>query len=269
MHIFKVLIVLTMLSNLLLADADDKWKISAGGMFVTNFETDMQLSKKGIPLGAKINTEDQLGLNSETAVFHFDSYYRFNDRHSIEGTFFGIRSNGHRKIDTDIKWEGETIEAGAQVDSHIYMNTYKINYLYSFYHNERVELGVSLGLHITALDVGLAAQGTVDGVPEESISSATSVTAPLPTAGFKIQYALIPKYLYVDYKTDYFFLKYDNFQGSLLTTSMNMEYRFVDHVGIGLGFNTSTMKLALETSDKKVEVENNLQGILLYFTYLY
>lgn len=63
----------------LFAEALDKWKIEAGGMFVTNFETDVRISKKGFPVGAVVNTKDQLGLNSETVTYRADGYCRFTD----------------------------------------------------------------------------------------------------------------------------------------------------------------------------------------------
>jgi len=253
----------------LFAEVEDKWKINAGGMFVTTFETDMQLSKKGFPVGAKINTKDQLGLDSDTATFRLDGYYRFTETHAIEGSYYGIRSDGHRTANGEFEWDGNIIAGGATVDSYFDMDIFKVNYLYSFYHNDRVELALSAGVHVTSIDLGITAKGTVNDVPSETVSAGSSVTAPLPLVGFKGQYTIIPKYLFIDYKADYFYLKFDDYQGSIISSTLALEYRFVEHVGVGLGFDSTTINVEMDDGDKKVEVENTLAGVLLYFTYIY
>ena len=81
------LLISLLCTTLLCAEVTDKWKINMGAMFVTNFETDMQISKLDVPIGAKINTKDQLGLDSDTHAFRLDGYYRFTDIHSIDFSF--------------------------------------------------------------------------------------------------------------------------------------------------------------------------------------
>ncbi len=269
MFLKRLIFTSLLLGTSLLAEVEDKWKVNAGGMFVTEFETDMQLSKKGFPVGAKINTKDQLGLDSDTATFRLDGYYRFTEHHAIEGSYYGIRSDGHRTVSGEFEWDGDIIGAGARVDSYFDMDIFKVNYLYSFYHNDRVELALSVGLHITSIDLGLTAHGTVNDLPSETVSSASSVTAPLPTVGFKGEYTVIPKYLFVEYQADYFYLEFNSFKGSLVSSTLALEYYFVEHVGVGLGFDSTIIDVEMDDGDKKVEVENRLAGVLLYFTYIY
>ena len=264
-----LLVSLLLLSSLASAEVTDKWKINAGAMFVTNFETEMRLTPKNAPIGVRINTKDQLGLKNETGVFRLDGYYRFTDVHSIDFSFFSVRSDGSKSIDTDIEWNGDTISAGAKINSYFNMDVYKINYGYSFYHNEKVELALTAGLHITSLDVGLAASGTVNGTPTNTYSDGASATAPLPVVGFKGEYTIIDKRLFINYKTDYFFMKYENFNGSLISSALNLEYRFVDNVGIGIGYNANKIFLKADDGDKKLEIDNTLSGALVYFTYVY
>jgi len=265
----KTLALILLITSSAYAEVSDKWKINVGAMFVTNFETEMRLTPKNIPIGARINTKDQLGMTSETGVFRLDGYYRFNDTHGIDISYFAVRSDGKRDINTDIKWDGDTIAAGAKITSHFNMNVYKVNYDYSFYHNDRVELALSAGLHITSIDVGLGASGTVNGTTTSTYSTSSSATVPLPVVGFKGEYTVIPKRLFVNYKADYFVLNYDTYKGSLTSTALNLEYRFVDHVGVGLGYNANKIYLQSSDDNKELDVTNDLSGILLYFTYVY
>ncbi len=266
----KLLVLLLLMAAVTLqADVEDKWKINAGAMFVTNFETEMQITPKNVPVSARINTKDQLGMNSDTSVFRLDGYYRFNNTHSMDFSYFSVRSDGKRNINRDIHWNDNTISAGASINSHFNMDVYKLNYDYSFYHNDKVELTLTAGLHITGIDLGLGASGTVDGNATDSYSSSSAATLPLPVFGFKGEYTIINKTLFVNYKSDYFFLDYEGFKGRLVSSSVALEYRFVNHVGVGLGYNSNNIYLKADDGDTKLEVSNNLTGALLYFTYIY
>ena len=71
-----LLLSFLLLSRSLSAKVQDKWKINVGAMFVTNFETEMRLTRSGAPVGVRINTKDQLGMENDTGVFGLDGYYR-------------------------------------------------------------------------------------------------------------------------------------------------------------------------------------------------
>ena len=208
-------------------------------------------------------------MESDTNVLRLDGYYRFNDTHSINFSYFAVKSDGNRDINEDIKWDGGKIPVGANIKSHFDMDVYKVNYGYSFYHNDKVELMLTVGLHVTSVDLGLATSGFIENNATRSYASSNGVTLPLPVVGFKGEYTIIDKTLFVEYKTDYFVLAYEDVKGTLISSSLNLEYRFVEHVGVGLGYNVNKIYMSAEDSDKKFEVENNLSGVLLYFTYVY
>jgi len=265
----KILTALILLGITLNAEVTDKWGINAGTMFVSNFETEMQLTPKNLPVSARINTKDQLGMESETAAFRLDGYYRFNNTHSINFSYFSVKSKGYRNINEEIKWDGGSIPVGANIKSHFDMDVYKINYGYSFYHNEKVELMLTAGIHVTTIDLGLQTSGFVENNTSRPYNSSNGGTLPLPVIGFQGEYTIIDKILFVEYKTDYFILSYDGVKGNLISSAINFEYRFVDHVGVGLGYNTNKIYLSADDGDKRFEVNNNFSGVLLYLTYIY
>jgi len=264
----KTLVSLVAIASLAHAEVLDTWKIQLGGMFVNNFETDMQLGKKGFPVGAKINTKDQLGLDNDTAVFRLDGYYRFNNVHSMEFSYFSVRSEGRRYVDKEFEWNGDTL-SDVLVNSYFNMDIYKLNYAYSFYHNSDIELALLAGFHITGIDLGLSAEGVVNGEEKQKRSSGANVTVPLPVFGFKGEYTIIPQTLFANVKSEYFFLKYDVYKGAFIGNAINVEYRFLDHYGLGLGFSNYTLTAEMEDSDKKVNVENRLSGVTAYLSYTY
>ncbi|MBL0708967.1 MAG: hypothetical protein JJW00_07970 [Sulfurimonas sp.] len=262
-------IFLLLLGVNLSAEVEDKWKINLGIMHITNFETEMQVSPKNIPIGATINTKDQLDMQTDSNAFRLDGYYRFTDTHSMDFSYYSTNSDGHKTISKDIEWDGETISTGATLDSYFNMDIYKLSYGYSFYHNKKIELMFTAGLHVTSLDLGLSARGKIDGTYDENYKSGDSITIPLPVFGFKGEYTIIDENLYVIYKTEYFYMKIDDYSGSILNSSFNLEYRFMEHVGAGIGYNSNKIILEAEGSDRDFEVKNDLTGAMFYLTYIY
>jgi len=268
----KILLTLALLATSLIAEVSDKWKINVGTMFVTNFESEIAFKPDGFPLTASINSKDTLGLEAETNVLKVDSYYRFNDKHMIEGSYFAIRSSGNKTSSQKIQWDDNTtIGANAALNSYLNMSIVKINYAYSFYHTDEVELAITAGLHITSIELGLKAEGNINnnGTVSLSYDTDTSMTVPLPTLGFKGQYTIIDKTLFVNYRTDIFFLAFDDYKGSLVTADLSLEYRFVEHVGVGVGFNTNQIDVEKKTDGNVVKFNNSIAGATLYLTYVY
>jgi hypothetical protein len=262
----KLLLLLLCVVTLLAADQRDSFKINLGVMNVTNFETELQLAPKGSPVGAYINTKDQLNMKNDTNVFRVDGYYRFNETHSIDFSYFSVKSDGLSS--GTIEYDDKNITSGS-ISSYFNMDIYKINYGYSFYHNDKVELALTAGFHITAIKLGLFAYGIVDGKEATHYRSETSVTAPLPVVGFKGEYTIIKKKLFVNYKADYFFLSIDKYQGALISTSLNCEYRFMNNFGMGIGYNSNNIRLKANGNNAKVDIHNTLSGAMIYISYVH
>ena len=262
----KIALLLLVVAAVASAEVKDKFKLNIGGMYVTNFETEMQIAPKGAPVSLRINTKEQLNMKSDTNVFRLDGYYRFTDTHSIDFSYFTVNSNGFRQ--GSITWDDTEI-ANAAINSYFDMDIYKVNYGYSFYHNDKVELALTAGLHITAIKLGISAYGTIDGTADSYYNSNTSVTLPLPVFGFKGEYTVIDKKLFVNYRADYFFLSIGKYKGAIVTSALSMEYRFVDNFGMGLGFNANSIALQADGDNARVDITNKLSGAMFYISYIY
>jgi len=262
----KIILLVLVLVSFIHAEIKEQFKLSIGMMNVLNFETEMQVAPKGSPIGVRINTKDQLHMKSDTNVFRLDGCYRFNNTHSIDFSYFSVKSDG---VTSDaITWNGDNIVSAA-LHSYFNMDIYRLNYAYSFYHNDKVELALTAGLHITAIDLGVSAYGTVNGVPDSYYNEATQVTVPLPVFGFKGEYAIIKNEFYVNYRADYFFLAIDNYKGALVTTALDLEYRFLENFGVGIGYNVNTIWIEADGDNARVDVTNVLSGVALHISYIY
>ncbi len=241
----------------------DDFQLRLGGYLLADQSTDIGVSKSGAGVG--INLQDLFKMETTTQVLRLDGYYRFTPKHAVEVSWYKINNSSLTDANIDFEWGDQNISANGALSTYFNTDIYKVNYLYSFYHNEKVELALSAGLHITKLDVGFsgsyASDGTVDSSGED-----VSVTAPLPVIGFRLSYAVFPE-LSVKYAVDYFFITYDYTKGTLSDSILTVDYRITPHFGMGVGFNSTRMRLEAESdNDLKLNVSHDVAGGLIYGT---
>jgi len=269
---YKILRLLTLLLLTLDGVSDDKWRVSLGSMFVTDFSTQLQISPKKIPTGIMLDTKDTLGMDYKTNVLRLDGYYRFTDTHSMDFSYFSVRSNG-TIIGTLDDFDNKKIDG--RINSYFNMDIIKVNYGYSFYHNDKVELMLTAGLHVTFIDIGLSAVGTITDNTTGTVDSfyndggSGDVTIPLPVVGFKGGYAIVKDKFFAVYRSEYFRLKFDGFEGSLVSSAISFEYKFYEKYGLGFGYNTNKINVEIEDKKSIIRVRNNLEGFMLNLNYTY
>jgi hypothetical protein len=233
----------------------DRMALRVGGFMVRNFDTTFRLDSTGSPLGATIDFGDTLGGEASANVARVDGYYRFNPKHRVDVSYYNVRRQGSRTLDVDIQFGDESFSINDMVDSEIKTGVLKLGYTYSFYHNDDVELGVSLGLHTSIVRVSLASS--------TGQSEADSVTAPLPVVGFLMEYHITPRWT-SKVTAQYFFFNGFGFRGLLTDAILATEYRFTKHFGAGIGLNHYANGLEYEGDNVVLTERSAFTGLLAY-----
>jgi hypothetical protein len=242
----------------------DKFRIALGGYAVPGFESSMSLVDRDLGAGVSISPEDVLGLKTEQTVLRLDGRYRFTRKHSLTFSWYSINSDGNKSLEEEIDWvdgNGDpiTIPIGANVDTNLDYDIYKLGYLWSFHNTDKVELSAGAGLHITRIAIGLAASTTSTGVEARNVS--TSV--PLPVLSFALTYKVTPKFAW-HLKSEFFALSFDDWEGTYTDSTAAMEYRAFKHVGLGFGIGSNALKVSEITNDYKFRYDNRITGLMLY-----
>ena len=241
------------------------------GVFVSATDTSFRI---GSGIGLSIDTEDALGMDATNTVFRADALWRFTDnkRHRLDFTWFSLDRDASRQIGQDVTFEDRdgnliTIDAGTTVESNFDLDIYELAYSYSFFQDERVDLAAGIGLFLMPLDFGLRASGALDE------DGSARFTAPLPVLGLRMDVALTPKW-FLRAGSQVFYLEYDNFTGSILEFKVAVEYNPWEHVGLGLGFDSLSVKLEADGEDyPSVDFKGNVEfaytGLQLYLRYFF
>jgi hypothetical protein len=242
------------------APQDSPWETLSlnAGMFVSTINSSFRL---GSGVGVDIDPERLLDLDAASTVFRVDGSWRFSDnrRHRTDLSWFSFRRSGSKTVGKDITLEnpktGEVVDipAGSEIRGNFDLDIYQLAYSYSFLQDDRIDLAAQLGLYVMPIDVGFSVAGLIED------SASASFTAPLPTGGLRLDFALAPDW-YLRSASQVFYLEYQQFKGSLVAFRAAVEYTPWDHLGLGLGFDTFRCRLEARGEDyPSVDIRGNLE----------
>ena len=245
-------------------EVKDKFKIALGSYKLIQSNATLSLTDPDLGIGGSIDPKDTLGLQSEQSVLRIDGYYRFNNKNAIIYSWYRIASDGGKSIEEEINWIDEngnpiTIPIGARVNTRLQYDIYKLGYLWSFYHTDKVELAAGGGLHITRISVALETETTSSGIGASDVA----VTVPLPVLSFGLTYHVTPKFSWL-LKTEIFGLKYGEWDGTYTDATAAVEYRAFKNVGLGIGFGTNSLRITEKTGDYDFVFGNQISGLTIY-----
>jgi hypothetical protein len=235
----------------------DRFMLRLGGYTVHNADTIVRLDLNNLPIGTYIDFHDTLNGDTRATVSWIDGIYRFNDRHGLGFSWYELRFTGSTVLGQDIVWGGVTFPLSTQVDSELKFDVYKLNYRYSVYHNDKVELGASLGLHIMRASASINAY-------EINLTQSDAVTAPLPVFGLFASYNFTPRFS-AFYGYESFFIDYqDKARGGMEDFLIGLEYRLFRHFSLGAAYSRFSLNLQLKGDNKTLYVDNGWNGGMLY-----
>jgi hypothetical protein len=234
----------------------DRWKIRGGAFFVLDAESEVRLDQRNGILGTSIDFDRDLAMDTSNTVPRIDGYYRFNKHHRINLGWYDFDRRGTKVIDREIRFGDASFPINAPIDSFFDIQSFQVSYQYSFYNVDKVELGVSLGVHFTDVDIGLS---TEVGNTEESADT----LAPLAMLGAHLRYSITPRFDVLG-QWKFFALDIGDYKGYWTDNSLLLEHRTFKHVGFGGGVNA--FNFDLEAKDDKFlgSFDLRMLGIFLY-----
>jgi hypothetical protein len=242
----------------------DKFKIAMGGFALVRFDSAISLTDPGIGAGVSIDPQDALGMTTQQTVLRLGGYYRFSRHHALTYSWYSISLPGYKTLDHEIDWVDEdgnpvVIPLGAKVSTSLDYDIYKVGYLWSFHHTDKVEMSAGIGLHTTSIAVSLKTDVTGSATKTKD----KDTTVPLPVLSFNINYKITPKFNWY-LETELFAIEYSNIDGVFTDISLGVEYRVFRHVGLGMGLDSNSLKIVEDESDYQFTYDNRLTGLLLY-----
>lgn len=236
----------------------DRFRIDVGEFFVTQASTTVSLAATAgvFSAGTNINFEQDLDVSARETVPRIDGYYRFGKRSRVDFSYFKIDRDGTAVTPFDIDFGNISIPQGTPVSSFFNEEVLKATYGLSFYNVPKAEVGVSAGLFIAKLGVGISASAINS---EESARG----TAPLPVIGAYLRYDISHRWRFAA-KGDFFFLEVGDYQGNLTDLRLNVEHQTWKNVGFGFGFNGILTSVNATDGNLTGSFRNSISGFQAY-----
>jgi hypothetical protein len=226
-------------------DPDSPWKrlTLKGGWYFPIQDTNVRLDGTGpFGLGAELDLEDDLDLKEDVSSYRIDAEWRFFDRHRLNFSFFDLSREATTTLKRDINIPGDPpFLTGFTVESLWDWKVYAFSYTWSFLQTNKYEVGLNIGAQITDIAIGIR---TLNGL----VSELEAVTAPLPVFGLTGAYAFTQK-LILRSNAGFFYLKIDDFKGSLINFDLDLEYNMWKYMGFGIGYNFFRLDLDVKADN--------------------
>lgn len=219
----------------------DKFSVSLGG-FVANYKSTLTLGSKHLGAGLVLNLENALDLRVTAWAFRTKLQYRFGKKNksAITAGYFQVYRTSSKRLGADLEIGDVIIPIGTDIISKFNFSIVRAKYDYSFYQDNRVSLGASVGFFVMPISFSVL-------VEDESATS-TDMLAPLPVVGLRSDFLITPKFFYRQ-SIELLYLEYDGLSGGITDLDLSLEYRPIKNFGCGLGVNTTKLDLTSEDSD--------------------
>ena len=235
----------------------DKFKIQLGSYFIRDTNTEVGINSTVGNIGTTIELERDLGTDDTASIPRINGYYRFNNKHRIEYSWYEVDRKGTKTTSIEFTVDGEVFAASSLVETEIKSKFYEIDYAYSFYRSPEVELSFMAGLNI--IDYSVRLNNKTSGKNEMA-----EVTAPLPVFGLLMDYNITPRWL-VHFRFETFYIEInDKIRGSLINGELGTEYRLLKNVGLGIGLNRYTVDAKIKSSKYTGKITDIYRGINIY-----
>jgi hypothetical protein len=231
--------------------------IRFAGFFVTNINSTLQLDVKGAPIGTRIDVTDDLGVRDSATIPKINMDYRFSKRSRLDLTWFDISRSGQKQLEKTIQFNGEEFTIGTEVDSFIDTELFSLQYTWVYYESDKVLLGLSAGLTVMRVDVGISTSR------QEEPQAQAAVTAPLPAFGLRMAYRVTPK-LSVLVGSNLFMIEYGDYKGSFVTVAAAVEHHTFKRVGFGGSLERLALDLQIDESSAFWDINHVFTGYSAY-----
>ena len=242
------------------AETGDEARASISlGVFLTDRDTETRIDASTGEPGSDVDLEKDLGLDSSDSVFRFDGYFKFNDRHRIDASWFNLSRSSSKSIETEIEWNGTTYPIDTTINSKFDLAIYKLAYTWSFMRREPGYHGVSAGLYIADFATTLSAPA----IDQREVGDGT---APLPVFGLRGEYQLSDRWTFRA-SGELFMFEYDNWDGSLVDIYAGIDFGLSERFSLGLGFNSVTFDIDVAEQNFEGNVDWGYSGGMIFLKY--
>lgn len=215
-----------------------RFHIKVNGIYAI-LETNIRFESTNGIMGAKINFEDQLGMDKYRLMPMFTATFNIKNRHNLFGMYYGLPRDSYFKTKREFEFNDKIFEVGTEIFSYFNTNVYSLGYMYDAVRDSRSHLGLFVNFYILTIGTGVSASS---GLVNENFD----VTAPLPNLGAQAFYKL-NKRMGFSGIFSIFFLSVGDYSGAIHTLGGELDFYLTRWLELGLGYYLFDLNIEAET----------------------
>ena len=183
---------------------------------------------------------------------------------NVRMEYFGYHEDGTQTVQQGFEYDDLVVSAGSIVQSDLGVDLLIANFGYLWRTKDRGEFRVGLGVHMADLDYAIRATLIVNDIIISEGTAREELLAPLPNLYLGGAYQFSRRWL-GRAKFGWLSLSYDDWDGELLSGSIDVEYEISDKFGVGIGYIDVDMDVTYDDSVGREVYELEMEGPLLFF----
>ena len=238
------------------ADKNQKVEIRLGA-FNSNIDTRLLLDATDNAPEESLDLEDFLGAADNETVAQLDAYYRFDFYHRIDLGYFELERSSSTILQRDVWFGDQLYPEGTDIMTSSESRLLRLGYSYSLMRDGQKELGLTAGLSYTRFKSSVRVND-----PQQQAEQ-VRVNTVLPTFGV---FGSVPfgDNWRLGADIDIFALNFDRYDGYMAYVALDLERRFNERIGVGLGYNFYGMRLKSKNNDLNGTLRIRHQGPKAY-----
>ena len=177
----------------------------------------------------------------------------------MDFSVFDLSRSSSKQIERNIQWRDRLFAIDTVVDADFDLTIYKAAYTYSFMRRDAGYLGATFGIYTADTKVSLMEQNL--GQAEVG-----DITAPLPVIGLRGEYEFADRWKFRA-SGEFFFVEFDEVEGSLVDLYAGVDYAIRDSISIGLGVNSVALDVDSTQSGFRGSLDWQYTGGLLFLKF--
>lgn len=243
------------------------------GASINELNSDVTINGLERRNSADIDLEDDLDFDEKTNLYMLKGTWRFFDRHRISLEYNPLERTAKNTINENIEFKDSTIYAGGFISSKSDLKIYDMQYSYSFFRNDKVEIDVSGGIYWLHSELSLEASALIEDqnglvLYQEDYRTSVKTDAPLPLVGLALSYHPTSNWQ-LSAAVRYFEAGIDRYKGDIRSAKLGAGYSFTDHVAVGLSLGRFSLELNAKDSDFSGKMRWNYSALQMFLAIEY
>lgn len=239
------------------ADKAQNFRIRVGA-FNSSIDTKLLSDNAATMPGGDDDLERSLGAPSSETTAQIDALFRIAHYHRFELGYFELQRHSVTTLQRDVVFRDQLYPEDSTIEFRSNSKILRAGYSYSLMRDGQKELGLTAGLSWTRFEAEVREEGQQP--PEQA-----KVEVVLPTFGIYGSLPLGAKW-HLGADIDVFVLSLERYDGYMAYVALDLERKFNDNFGIGIGYNFYGMRLKSQDDDLDGTLRVRYQGPKVYLS---